>query len=524
MQGFTKLVFDDKEGALHEKPCKQALHAIRHLGLLFKKLQIPCTSKRCQTALYKYVETDRELGDYSIDEDLLNRFCRVADHLVDSVLIGFDTEFLVPKHGPGSTADALRGNQKFDSSQLTWITEWDQYLFDGLTFAANEDCFHSDPASLKTRNLEQSTVKVITVPKTQKTPRIIAMEPTAMQAVQQSIKDFLVKRLESHPLTRGHVNFTDQSINRRLALKSSIDRKYATVDLSEASDRIPYKMVDHMFRINSSLQDMIFLSRSQAASVDVGDSTVFISKLNKYASMGSATCFPVESLYFYIVCIVALLEARRLPPTHTNIFKVSREIYVYGDDIIFPMNEIEVLLLYMPKFACKVNTSKTFYKGRFRESCGIDAYDGCNITPIYCRAIPRTKRDSSAIVSFTSFCNLLYSEGYRSVPYKLMSFVESIVGCLPTVEETCGGLGWLFPTGNDVPRRINPSYQRLEFKTLVPHVPMVKDHIEGYGALWKCLLGSSFRKPEDQLPNVDHLDKSQRRGTLTLKRRWVSPL
>lgn len=527
LQGFTKLVFDAKSGRLLDVPNIHSIQAIRQIGFLFKKVKMSCSDKKVKKAFESYIATDSELQQEVDSLDDKETFLRVADVLTQGLFHDFNTEDLVFHHGPGSTADKLKGNSKYKLSLLTFYNEWLQY-FDESYFLSSEECFHRSAERPRYSSLFESCVKVIPVPKTQKKPRIIAMEPTAQQALQQSIKDYLVHKIETHFLTKGHVNFTSQHINKQLALKNSSEQKLATIDLSDASDRVPYKHVDDMFRSNSGLQDMIFLSRTPNANV-AGKHI----RLNKYASMGSATCFPVESLYFFIVLLSYRLTVAGLPVTLKNIYTVSRELYVYGDDILLPVNEVEGAVTYMRKFSCKVNTSKSYFRSRFRESCGMDAYDGRDITPIYVRSFPATKGDASGICSLVASANLLFKKGFVRAANSICNRVESLVGKLPTIQETCQGLGWWFDRHLNK-CRFNRKLQRIEVQTLVPRVKLHLDKLGDYNILYKSLLNLHRRNRCQVRPEyipiwewqsivIADQQRSPRRNVLTLKRCWVSP-
>jgi hypothetical protein len=159
--------------------------------------------------------------------------------------------------------------------------------------------------------------------------------------------------------------------------------------------------------------------------------------------MGSALCFPVESMVFFTICIVGRLAALSLLPTVSNIKKVARRVYVYGDDLLVPSDEVPTVARALSAFALKVNDTKTFRTGMFRESCGMDAYNGVMVTPIYVRTMPPSDRRSSAeLVSYVSLANQLYKAGWWVLAKRVREVVERILGPLPTVRETAPCLGW----------------------------------------------------------------------------------
>jgi len=94
---------------------------------------------------------------------------------------------------------------------------------------------------------EELPTRLVAVPKTQATPRLIAEEPTVMQYIQQAIMQSLVPEIESNLISGSFTGFTDQAPNQLLARKGSEDGSLATLDLSEASDRVANWLVEELF-------------------------------------------------------------------------------------------------------------------------------------------------------------------------------------------------------------------------------------------------------------------------------------
>jgi len=347
-----------------------------------------------------------------------------------------------------------------------------------------------------------------------------------MQYVQQGIRSVLYDALESYWLTKGHINFRDQSINQSLALKASIDGQLATIDLSDASDRVPRDLALEMFRSNPDLRDAIDACRSTKAQLPTGH---VVHDLKKFASMGSALCFPVEAMYFYTLCVMALLKENNLPVTQRNIFTVSRDVHVYGDDIVVPVTNAIAVLENLRKYNCKVNTNKTFYSGNFRESCGVDAYGGYEVTPVYLtRDVPKNRKQAAELISWVAAANAFYKKGYWHAASLIFQKVERILGPLPHVSEEFGGLGrYSFPGFRDkgvlreIKDRHRPDYQRCEIRCWSPEEVHHTDALQGYGALTKSFLKLDDLKNRPVSRDALHLERSSLHGAVVLKRRWL---
>jgi hypothetical protein len=106
-------------------------------------------------------------------------------------------------------------------------------------------------------------------------------------------------------------------------------------------------------------------------------------QLRKFSTMGSACTFPVETVLFLGIAIAAVLTVRKLKPTLENVRSLRGEVAVFGDDIVIPVDSRELFVEALEVLYFKVNSHKSFWTGKFRESCGVDAFDGVDVTPVY---------------------------------------------------------------------------------------------------------------------------------------------
>jgi hypothetical protein len=534
LKGMLSQLFDQETGRIYDKTSARfisdtsidrstVVEAVRQICLAFKKVELPCTPERVAQAMEEFVTIERSFEVFLPQSAQLDDFRRVAHVVWDPIISSFEFDDLVPRHGPGATAEGITGNQKFRLQY--WHDRLEPYFpLIGVVYPLGTT---TSSEELKIVSIVPETderpVKVTPVPKTLKGPRIIAIEPCCMQFAQQGIRDWLYARLESHQLTAGHVNFRDQRVNQELALMSSSTGQYATIDLSDASDRVPRDLALEMFSSHPDLQEAVDACRSNSAILPDGR---LISPLKKFASMGSALCFPVEAMYFYTICIVALLKAHNLPATPKNVFYVSRDVYVYGDDIIVPSTNAAIVLDHLQQYNCKVNSNKTFVSGSFRESCGLDAFDGQSVTPTYVRHLPpENKRHVSEIISWVATSNLFYKRGYWHTTLFMRKRIDKIVGPLPYVSENSSGLGYISYLGYESTERWNRDLHRFEIKTLVPSPVYRTDKLEGYSALSKSLRALDRLGKDDPLSrDALNLERFALHGAVVLKRRWVAAL
>jgi len=527
LRGILSLVFDSETGRIndYENPIvarfnSDLVNCVRQICLAFKKVEFECSPRRVALSLAEFIRIEQSFDTFSIPMEDLDHFDRVSSVLWDNLIHSVRVDNLVPRHGPGATADRISGNQKY--SWRRWHERLEPYL-PLVDNAYSMSSVPSEEVDLVTfvKPDQEQPVRVIPVPKTMKGPRIIAIEPVCMQYAQQAVRSELYAQIERSWLTSGHLNFRDQRINQDLALMSSSDGRLATIDLSEASDRVPRDLALRMFRANSDLSEFIEACRSTSAEMPGGE---VISPLRKFASMGSALCFPVESMYFYTLCVAALLRENNLPVSFANVFLVSRDVYVYGDDIIVPSAHAIAVLAYLQKYNCKVNVRKTFVTGWFRESCGVDAYAGELVTPTYLRQPqPKNRQQVNQLLSWVSTANLFYMKGFWRTSSHMFKVCERILGPLPYVSSEMAGLGRISYLGYRTAERWNANLQRLEVKCWVPSAVYRTDKLNGYAALQKSLLGLLGWKFSSPIVSSDplHLERSALYGAVAIKRRWV---
>lgn len=530
LQGLLSQVFDT-QGMLLQRPSVDCIRAIRQICLMCKKVERPCSKERVVHATEAFLQCDRELVvDRGIQ--LFQWFSYVADiicsslHLDDGITAGIQ-----PKHGPRATQERISGNQKWRFR--TWTRRLEEVGFTHRRFGrASQSEPTPEEEFLEPRVLEpvdEPPVRVVFVPKTLKAPRVIAVEPVVMQYAQQGLKRLLVDELENSSFTAGHVNFRDQSVNQAMALTGSASEDFATLDMSEASDRVHLAHFETCFKESPLFLQWALAARSSRAKLPDGT----ICTLQKFASMGSALCFPVESLVFFVSIIATRLWWAGKFPTARNVHEYGRSVYVYGDDLIVPADEASAICSGLEALSFKVNRNKSFWTGKFRESCGEDCYAGQRVTPVYLRRdFPSDRSDASALVSCLATANQLLTD-YPAAATYLRGVVEAHLGHLPHVPHDSAAIGWEGPSQVQPLRRWNKALQRAEKLLWVCVSPSDDDPLDGDAALAKCfrLIGncdlpwlrtSSSRTWEFNANDEEHLLKSPRSYALALKRRWVA--
>jgi len=201
--------------------------------------------------------------------------------------------------------------------------------------------------------------RFLTVPKSAKTNRCIAAEPTGNGFLQQGVHAYMRRRLK-----RFGVDLDDQSINQSLA-RSAYEDGLSTLDLSAASDSISRELVFHLLPLEWAL----FLDLLRSPETRVKKDWV---RTEKFVSMGNAFCFELESLIFWALASSTVEDLGVVGP-----------VSVYGDDIIVPRQAYDSVVEILRVCGFEVNDDKSFKDGNFFESCGKHYHRGRDVTPVY---------------------------------------------------------------------------------------------------------------------------------------------
>ncbi len=516
--GFLELVFDRTSGLLRDDVHPDAVFAIRQLTLSFAKISLPCTPAREAAAFDGYMSCEAELKSISWSDSDFLEFDRISQMLLGYVFYDSNRKVknheLTPKHGPGSTADRILGNSKYIirswTDRLEAVFPFMEYgVPSDRHWAAMEDVQFLDPGS-------EVPVKVISVPKTLKTPRIIAMEPVCMQYMQQALLGCILDSYDKDVLLRRMVGFDDQHVNRDLARRGSIDGSLATLDLSEASDRVSNQLVRRLLRNYPDLDGAVDACRSRKADVP-GHGVI---RVAKFASMGSALCFPFEAFTFLVLVFMGIQRAQQTQITVRDIQSLSREVRVYGDDIIVPVHTATSVIETLEAFGLKVNRRKSFWNGKFRESCGGDFYDGTDVTTVRVRSVlPSSRKQAQEVISTVSLRNLLYRRGMWQTASWLDELISGVLAKYPVVHESSPVVGRF---------SFLPYKEEKECPNL--HRPLVRgyavaskppiSYLDGTGALLKFFLVSTGLEP---VTSPDHLERAGRPQAVYLKLGWYTP-
>lgn len=482
LHGFWARIFDSS-GSLRSTPCVHSMRAIRQVSRAFKKVFENCSGARIEAAVSRFKEVDRELSLVKIPP-YLDALSQVAHHLFGEIVGQSISAVLEFKHGPGAVSERYDSVQRWNFDAIS--PQVDQLVGPETFRATWYDLMNRPPV------LEEVPARLVAVPKTAEKPRLISIEPSYNQFLQQGLHTQLKERMSRFPVC----NITDQDRNKELAKQGSITGRLATIDLSDASDRVHYGLLKSVFGWNPTFVEFLDATRSRLLETPSGTL-----QLNKFASMGSALTFPMETMFFLVIVVYTMCEAKRdFSRKSVRKYLVSGELGVYGDDIICPVEVVPMLVRHLEELGLAVNNSKSFSTGGFRESCGGDYWRGFNITPVYVRRrMPLSVRDVTELVSLSSFRNGLVAKyGYGELISSIDSFISGLIP-YPAASAVAHAKHDSAPHGysgicrygpDDRPEgRWNRSLFRREVKMMVP-VGIRKDVVWSSNAgLFKTLYG-----------------------------------
>lgn len=506
MQEYFNCLFDEC-GYLRDGANPAAVKHLRQVLFFAYKLELPYSQKLQANVLDTFVENDATLR--LTDDEETTQILNVASFITESVFKDFDPKDVLPRHGPGAVATGEQLEEKWTFRRLYskihqlypyyeyFLVGWSDELLDRLDWY------------LSLARLDKGSAKVVLVPKDSRGPRLISAEPLEFQWIQQGLGRALMKHLENFSLTRGNINFTHQEINQQLALSSSTDGLFATLDLKDASDRVSLELVRKVFSKTPYLLRHLEACRSDATLLPDGRTV----SLKKFAPMGSALCFPVEAFCFWVILVAAVSRHYKIQPP-----LVGKRIFVYGDDIIIPSEWVSLSIQTLSSCSLIVNRDKSCTTGFFRESCGVDAYSGVDVTPLRLRTRWSGRpTDGSAFAAYCSLANELGSE-YKQLSDFIWMKLEQVYGVIPHGTSISSYPCKIVLDAEDAElynlshfkHRLNRRYQRFEFCLKVLSSLKKKSKLDSWARLLRNLTSGSGDDP-----SVVTIPRST-----TVKREW----
>lgn len=235
-----------------------------------------------------------------------------------------------------------------------------------------------------------SASRAVCVPKDYTKKRLIFVEPASRMLMQKGLQAFLYEAARRCPL-RNYVSFTLQEVQHAKLRRVGA----ASIDLSDASDYIDRRLVWLTLRDRPVLRSCLFKARGVATPDGVA--------LGCFGTMGNATTFPIMTIFLACVLSIAEDEARA---RSAKIWRGG----VFGDDIVCHEVVYGSVIGMLKRLGLKPNRKKSYVDKLFLESCGLDLYEGADVTPIKVKSLSNSgSADHARLIQYV---NSLFTAGY----------------------------------------------------------------------------------------------------------------
>lgn len=364
------------------------------------------------SALCAWLEVEERLSELELPawvDDLAK--------IVSSLQIGYH-HVPLPAHGGGKVAErGVSGVAKknfvltMDARAYKVFHHWDMEYRDALVSPegyTSADMLCSDDVRCSL---------LMFVAKTMWTKRSVCMEPAHLMWEQQSVRVALELAIKRSPFSR-FIHIDDQTFNQEASRFGAVSSLVDTIDLSAASDSVALALVKRIF----PRKILKHLLATRSTMIELPDGRIHRSA--KFAPMGSAVCFPTQSIIFAAVVVLAACRKLdiRIPenPSWAFIGSIFSETYhfgddrrfqplkVYGDDIACDSKLTDTVIGLLHQLGFVVNENKTFRgDSAIRESCGSYHFDGRDVAPFFLRLGRETEHrlSPSRVASFVSSIN-----------------------------------------------------------------------------------------------------------------------
>lgn len=411
--------FIHSRGTAHPALALRGNHEVNDVKGIRQLLRFPMklrttSVERSEEAIAAFETVEDEVRSTVPDVELL----RSLREIVTDWFLPLQLVDLPFGHGPGSVSEGP-------------LPLADKYLAVGtdpmLKYVYGDQSFRNE--MMMPRVPFRRCSRLIVVPKTVLKDRTICAEPATLMYYQKGVQRLLYNYICRHPYLGRRIPLRDQTRNGRLALLSSAsawrwngpwdEHTCSTIDLSSASDRLSWTVVRSLFA-HTPLLRHLWATRSREVLLPDGR----VIPLAKFAGMGSALCFPIQSIVFAACCE----EAARSEPRSFATWSV------FGDDIICHASIHERVCENLTRLGLVINTAKTFSGTHpFRESCGVEAYDGVDVTPVTFTGLAATSEGILAALDKARELNsrqehlaawILYQWVYDHLPKRLQPFLD----------------------------------------------------------------------------------------------------
>lgn len=479
---------------------------------LLRKLADETSKKADDVCLDKFLSVNSRCETWELncsgswDEELVGCFKKAVDdflHPMGEPLVQSWFDLMrVGRAGPGASLGANGEDfyTKFFASKFTATSSWlyDVYNEYAGWFPVWRDAEIS--RSLTHGILQLTPCSTLSfVRKNRDTSRSICTEPSLNMFFQLGLGEILRARLNQF---FGIDLPVQQERNRLLACRGSLDDSMATLDLESASDSVSLKMCAET--LPSWFLDLLVELRSTHTKIRGREH-----ELHMLSTMGNGYTFALQTMVFCcVVRAAAAMDGIKLEKPGSDCSNWG----VYGDDIIVPSEMARRVCRLLGLLGFTVNSSKSFFEGPFRESCGGDYFLGHPVRGVYIKSLATPQARYVAINqlnewSATTGIPLPRSVGYLrdSVRELAIPFHEAPDSGIRT-PESVGSAYWMGKKQRFLYRCYEPVRHVLRFDDLGQvSTPRIRDkrvrvRTQNPSGAWVAFIGGYVRNGQVTLP------------------------
>nr|URG16446.1 MAG: RNA dependent RNA polymerase [Leviviridae sp.] len=441
-----KLRYGDWDGILDMNPDPRSyLDGDRYsrdaaaCAILRKLQELPSTHDRGKAARQKWWEGERDcyrtnerLRRYLPENRLFDDgsdairefFSRTRKIVFDWIGYGPD-DLAVGRFGPGATfsnrggkttvPDKMSSDPSLTRDAIWYLPQWLDTMW-GSAWLQRHGELSFVPGN-----------RFTTVPKTAKTDRSIAVEPSINVFYQLALGGQLRRRLARRPRKGKPYAGWDldcaQAVHRQVAEAASVTREFATLDLSNASDTVARILVKIL--LPHAWHDALDDLRSKKTFID----GMWV-MLEKFSSMGNGFTFELETIIFAALACAVTRECG-------YVGELGYDVFVFGDDIIVKTDVAHPLKSVLEFCGFSLNEDKTFIDDvPFRESCGADFFAGKPVRPYFLKELPNGPQDYFGLANgIRHLADRLSETGWQLSRRAWFATLD----CVPTRIRSCRG-------------------------------------------------------------------------------------
>ena len=442
------------------------------------KIRRPITEQQEEAYIEKFLNTESATKAWKVDRG--NPVSRLARWLCRRTFANLNLDARAiqkhGRHGPGATFEGAAGSDKNtfcrSSEQLERYAPYDLFFLNedvwcdsvkrGCRIVRSADSIRKCRVSMQNAKTHRELIKahddmlrelrrepvaysvqyedsdsrsrfnesrLTLVPKTYKGPRGVFISSKEAMFWQLAQGEAIIEYSRNTWIANCY-NPRDQLPSGQLAYEGSYSRWCSTLDLTDASDRIPLSLVAFLFH----RKDYLALASTRPCYVWLPNGERH--KLGMFSPMGDGKTFPILTIICAIVTLSAILisqgEVAARPPSIERVESVSRSIRIFGDDIIVPSQYFSDVVAALEAHNLRVNVRKSFTYGHFREACGTDAFNGVDVTPLRQKGdldnLPRIDiRDTehvTILLGLIALHNHCMIRGYVKTAYYICDYIS----------------------------------------------------------------------------------------------------